>query len=312
MIKSPRLAHLLVLAFMSFALAMPGLMVPSPAMAESEPTQSRRILSVGGSITEILYELGLEDEIVAVDTTSVYPASALKEKPNVGYMRRLNAEGVLSVNPGIILAEFDAGPQEVIDILKSGSIPFITLPAAFSGQGIVKKIRLVGEAIGEVEKAEKLAKRVEAELEATQTLVEQIADSERKKVLFVLSTRGGRMMVGGSNSHASAAIEMAGGVNLMQSIEGYKAVDNEALLSNPPEVIVAMNHRAMTTGADELANHTALKNSPAVKNGRIIRMDGSYLLGFGPRTAFAVADLARHLYPDHPALKDLPKRDFSE
>ena len=68
------------------------------------------IIAIGGSITEIIYALGAEDKLVAVDSTSMYPASALERHPDVGYMRALSAEPVLSVNPDVILAIDDAGP----------------------------------------------------------------------------------------------------------------------------------------------------------------------------------------------------------
>ena len=60
-----------------------------------EVTDASRIVSIGGAVTEILYALGLDKNIVAIDTTSLYPPQALQEKPNVGYMRQLSPEGVL-------------------------------------------------------------------------------------------------------------------------------------------------------------------------------------------------------------------------
>jgi heme transport system substrate-binding protein len=60
-----------------------------------------RIVSVGGAVTEILYALGLDSRVIAVDSTSLYPPRALAEKPNVGYMRQLSAEGVLGLGPSL-------------------------------------------------------------------------------------------------------------------------------------------------------------------------------------------------------------------
>ena len=91
----------------------------------------------------------------------------------------------------------------------------------------------------------------------------------------------------------------------MQSVKGYKEVDNEALLSNPPDAILMMRRNEHAASDDMLAAHPALKASPAITNHQIIRMDGMYLLGFGPRTASAVSDLARQLYPDHVELVSL-------
>ena len=72
-----------------------------PRVARSAP--AGRIVSLGGAATEILYALGCGDRIVAVDVTSRYPA-ATREKPNVGYYRSLSAEGVLALNPDLIVA----------------------------------------------------------------------------------------------------------------------------------------------------------------------------------------------------------------
>jgi Periplasmic binding protein len=70
----------------------------------------------------------LQQKIVAVDTTSLYPPAALQEKPNVGYMRQLSAEGVLALSPTLILALQGSGPKETIDILGQSKIPFVAVP----------------------------------------------------------------------------------------------------------------------------------------------------------------------------------------
>ena len=274
---------------------------PAQAMAPD----SSRIVSIGGSVTEILYALGLKDQIVAVDDTSTFPPQALKEKPSIGYIRRLNAEGVLAAEPGMIISEAGAGPVEAVDSLKAAGIPITFIPTSYSPEGIIRKIEAVGAAVRAEKAAEKLAANVKADLDLTAHAISQIPDKDRTKVLFLFSVRDGRLMVGGKNSHAAAIIEMAGGINLMQSIEGYKMVDDEALLTNPPDVILMMKSHQGAVSNEDLAALPALAHSPAIKNARIIRMDGMYLLGFGPRTAQAVKDLAKQLYPDSEAIRDL-------
>src|SRR5690606_11549612 len=83
-----------------------------------------RIVSVGGAVTEILYALGLADRVVAVDSTSLYP-QAVRAKPNVGYMRQLSAEGVLGLNPSLVLASEASGPQETLAVLEAASVPLV-------------------------------------------------------------------------------------------------------------------------------------------------------------------------------------------
>jgi Periplasmic binding protein len=112
-----------------------------------EIADTRRVVSIGGSITEILYALGLQKNIVAVDTTSHYPPAALKEKPNVGYMRQLSAEGVLALSPTLVLALQGSGPKETIDVSEQSKVPFVVVPDKFSGEGILEKIRIIAQSM---------------------------------------------------------------------------------------------------------------------------------------------------------------------
>ena len=103
--------------------------------ASAESHKAERILSIGGSVTEIVYALGEEDRLVARDTTSTHPPDA-QSLPDVGYMRSLSPEGVLSVAPDLIVAEDGAGPPETIALLNAASIPFVTVPDRYSAEGV--------------------------------------------------------------------------------------------------------------------------------------------------------------------------------
>ena len=116
-----------------------------------------RIVSIGGAITEILYALGFENRLAGVDTTSLYPAAA-RDKPNVGYMRQLSAEGVLGLNPSLVLAVQGSGPKEAMDLLEAAKVPLVLVPETFSEQGLLDKIKLVGHAMGADKRAECLTR----------------------------------------------------------------------------------------------------------------------------------------------------------
>ena len=105
-----------------------------------------RIVSIGGAVTEILYALGMERHIAAIDTTSLYPPRAPAEKPNVGYMRQLSPEGVLGLAPTLILAIEGAGPKETMAVLEAARVPLVLIPDPYSGEGILEKIRTVARA----------------------------------------------------------------------------------------------------------------------------------------------------------------------
>ncbi|MCX8569251.1 MULTISPECIES: ABC transporter substrate-binding protein [Hyphomicrobiales] len=257
-----------------------------------------RVASVGGSITEIVYALGEEKSLVARDSTSVYPEAAFK-LPDVGYMRALSPEGVLSVNPSGILALEGSGPKEAVDVLKKASIPFINVPEGFSHKGIIDKIRVVGKALDVEAKAEALAKEVDGQLSEAEALTKDIPADQRKRVLFILSMQGGKILASGSNTAADGIIAMAGGVNAVEGYSGYKQLTDEAAITAKPDMILMMDREGQLAIDDsQIYGHPAIASTPAGQARKVIRMDGAYLLGFGPRTAGAVKDLAAALYGD--------------
>jgi iron complex transport system substrate-binding protein len=255
-----------------------------------------RIASIGGSVTEIVYALGEQDKLVARDSTSLYPEEALK-LPDVGYMRQLSPEGVLSVNPTGLLVVEGSGPKETIDVLKKASVPFISVPETFDHAGILEKIRVVGKAFGADEKAAALSAEVDADLAAAERLTAGVP--EKKRVLFVLSMQGGKILAAGSHTAANSIIELAGAVNAVEGYSGYKQLSDEAAVLARPDIILMMD-RGDGQGVSEadLFAHPAIAPTPAGQAKKLIRMDGNFLLGFGPRTAGAIRELATALYGD--------------
>jgi iron complex transport system substrate-binding protein len=268
------------------------LAVPFSAAAQ----EAKRIVSIGGTVTEIIYALGQGDRVVAVDTTSLYPAEA-SAKPNIGYVRQVSAEGVLSQTPDLILAEAGAGPVDSINILKASGLNFVSIPSPPDTAAIPDKIRAVGQAIGEVDKAEDLAKSVEVSLAAIEDKVKTTA-GPKKKVLFALSLANGRVMAAGTESSADAMIRLAGGENAVSTISGYKPLTDEAVIAAAPDVVLVMSGGAQHLTADQAFALPALAATPAGRNKAFVTMDGLYLLGLGPRAAAAASDLHAMLYPE--------------
>jgi heme transport system substrate-binding protein len=254
-----------------------------------------RIISIGGSVTEILYALGQDKRIVAVDITSLYPASALKEKPSVGYLRQLSPEGVLGLSPTLVLAAEGAGPKEAVSVIEAASVPFVHVPDRYTGEGIVEKIRLIAAATGQDRQGECLAKKVEADLAAVTGM--RAGVSKPARVVFILSFMNGRAMVAGRNTGADGIIRLAGAVNAIGEFEGYKIVSDEALIAAQPDSVLVMERSNSQLTADEVFSHAAFSSSPAALRKSFVSMEGLYLLGFGPRTARAARDLAHSLYP---------------
>lgn len=267
------------------------LALSAAALAQDGP---QRIVAIGGSLTEIVYALGQQDRLIARDTTSVFPREALK-LPDVGYMRALSPEGVLSVDPDLILTLEGAGPPEAMDVIRSASVPVVTVPESFDRDGVLAKVEAVGEALGVEDEAAELATRIDADLRAAEEAAS--GDGDPARVLFILSMEGGRVMASGTGTAADGMIRLAGGENAITDYPGYKQLTDEAIVTAAPDVILMMDRGGnLDPTPVDLSNQPALAATPAAEAGRVIRMDGAYLLGFGPRTADAAKELAAKLH----------------
>jgi iron complex transport system substrate-binding protein len=270
-----------------------------------------RIVSVGGAVTEILYALGADKNIVAVDTTSFYPLRAQTEKASVGYMRALSAEGVLGLRPSLIIATEGAGPKETMSVLEAAKVPLIVVPDHHDGDGIIEKIQIIAKAVGAEARGNCMIETVKNDLDSLAKLRPQI--KAPKRVMFVLSLVNGRAMVAGGHTAADGVIQMTGAINAVTDYDGYKPMSDEAVVAAAPDVILAMAHGGPNhVEAAELFALPAFSATPAAKNKRFIAIDGLSLLFFGPRTARAARELSIAIHPELAgASAQKPTRDDS-
>lgn len=263
-----------------------------PAVAQD---RAARIVSLGGAVTEILYELGVSERIVAVDTTSVHPPAAMATKPNVGYLRQLSAEGILSVRPTLVLAIEGAGPPDILKLVREAGVPVIGIPDVPTEAGVAGRIREVAQAVGEEEAGRKLTEAVAARFATLSLLRRRIERPVR--ALFILSYQNGRVMVGGGHTTADGMLALAGAENAAGTIEGYRPMTDEAIVAARPDVVVMMSVGPGGSPPADLFAGPALSQTPAGREKRLVTMNGLYLLGFGPRTPEAARELMLALHP---------------
>lgn len=191
----PRLISKLVLIL---GVTVCAISITAAAQPSATKPGTEKIVSVGGDITEIIYALKADDKIVAVDTTSTFPLTALKTKKSVGYMRALSTEGVLSTGATAIIASDRAGPPEVVAALKSSAVAFHEIQETNSPDGVGDKIRKVGSLIGHTPEADALAANVAAKFKALETVR---SDLGRKKTRAVDSSHTERARDSGWARH---------------------------------------------------------------------------------------------------------------
>ncbi|MBO6519748.1 MAG: ABC transporter substrate-binding protein [Rhodospirillales bacterium] len=260
------------------------------AAAAHADTRPLRVVSAGGDLTEIVYALGAGDRLVGVDSTSRHPGETQK-KAQIGYVRRVSAEGVLSLKPDLVLGANDLGPPPAVEQLRATGVRVAIAPEGDSPDGVLDKILFVGRHLGLDDEARRLAGEIREEM--TRAIETAAKSSRGRKVIFVLSVGDSGVLVGGENTAADAIIRLAGGENAARGFEGYKPMSRESILQAQPEVVLMMkNRQGGHRSTDRILDRPEFSMTPAVASGSLVTMDGLLLLGFGPRTPKAVAELS--------------------
>ena len=251
----------------------------------------KRIVSVGGALTETVYALGAGEYLVGSDTTSYYPAAAAAS-PKVGYQRTLSAEGILSLNPDLVILSGESGPPAVLAQLKSAGVNMLTLGAGRSVEDVKRNIETLSEALDKEQQGNKLI----AELTAASSKLEQALSQQNspKRIMFILQHSGGAPLVAGMGTAASSIIELSGSKNAVTEYEGYKPLSPESATAMAPDIILVTTQGLEQSGGEaSLLKIPGVSLTPAAKQGNVIAMDALFLLGFGPRVTEAALELNR-------------------
>ena len=276
-------------AFALFALlhtASAGSIVDSQGQTV-EVESPQRIVTVAGNVTETVFALGVGGQVVGVDASSLYPP-AVHQLPKIGYYRDINAEGILSMSPNLIIATDAAGPPGVLEQLRGSGVPLAVLDSAQSIEGAQGRIMQIATLLDRAAQGEELKAKMQAELESVSR------PEKAPKVLFIYARGGGTQMVAGRDTAAAAMIELAGGVNAVSGYEGYKPMNAEAIIqANPDCILFTQRGLDSVGGVDAAAQLSGVSLTTAGQNKKIIAIDDLVLLGFGPRTAQGVVELSK-------------------
>ena len=255
-----------------------------------------RIVVAGGSITEILFFLNESQNIVAVDTTSNFPEET-KSFPSIGYVRSLSAEGVLSLNPTLILGENDMGPQNVLEQLKKSRVELRVLDEKNSILGIEDKISCIASILGK-KKNDNLVKNINFQ-NSTHTLKKVSKVNSKKDIrgLVILMMQGTSPVVAGRNTSGEDFLKMVGSKNTMSSFEGWKPAGKEAiLLSNPNFILITKRAIKNYSSLNLFLKESGIEMTEAAQNKNVYSLDGMSFLGFGPRTIDSGLEISNKIY----------------
>lgn len=259
--------------------------------------ETQAIVPTGGVVTEILCALGAQQQLVAIDSTSVWPAS-VKKLPSVGYVRALSAEGIIALEPSLVLSTTEAGPKAALDQLASAGLPVVQLPGEKGDKTVAtleRRILAIGHLLGAAPAARKLAEAVRSDLAAARAVV---ARHEPGKVLMLFGPRPGSLMVAGEGSGGATLLAEIGLASAHGEIRGYKPVSAEGLATMQPELILVAAHQGTGLTPAQVAGMAGVAQTPAGQQQRIIVVDSVRFLAGGPRMGEAALELVKTLWPE--------------
>ena len=260
-------------------------------------TSSERIVSLNGSTTEILFALGVGDNVVGCDASSTYPKGVKEKLPSVGYQYGLNAEGILSLNPTLIIGRDDVRPPQVVQQLRMAGVTVLLLKEPRSFETAKQRLLTIGKAVGREKKAAELTEALAVDIKKLETKLASRKEQSKQKALFLYLRGTQTTLVLGTDTAPGAMFDIIGVENAAGSIKGNKPMTAEAVIAAQPDVYVLFTTSLKSVGGvDGLLKLPGLAHTPAGQNRRVVTLDGQYLSGFGPRCGRAALDLFRGIY----------------
>ena len=256
------------------------------------PFPPKRIVSLAPNVTEILFSLGLDEEIVGVSIHCNFPEKA-NTKVRIGSYIRLDFEKIISLNPNLIIATGAGNTRDMVDRLgQLGFSTYVIYPKNFSD--ILKNIAHIGQVVNREKEARVI---IEGLRKRSQRVIELTKDLPRPKVFIQIGEAP--LVTVGKGSFADDLIRLAGGENIAgKEKEVYPRFGMEEILKRSPEVIVISSMNPKGDYQKVLQEWNRWKTIPAVKNGRVHIIDSDLIDRPSPRIIEGLEEFASILHPE--------------
>lgn len=260
-------------------------------------SDTSRIVSLWGNITEVLFSLGVGDQVVGRDVASTFEEA--NDLPVVTQSHDVSAESVLSLRPTLVFAQTDTGPPEALDAIRNAGIPVVIVAAPESMDDITPRVDLIAQAVGLPAEGAALAQRTHDQIAAVQESIPADARSPRIAFLYMRG-QAGVYLLAGPGSGADSMIQAAGAEDAGTAIgldKPFTPLTSEALVKAAPEVILMTTSGLESVGGVEgMISIPGVGQTPAGQTKRIITVEDGLLYSFGSRTAVALASLINQIY----------------
>jgi iron complex transport system substrate-binding protein len=249
------------------------------------PQSPKRIISLAPSVTEILFALGLDDQVIGVSDADDYPPDRVTGKPRVGGVQ-VNVEMVVGLRPDLVLG-LPSLQRTVLDRLIGLRLPVVAVDAR-SLPEIYTQIDLLGRVSGHAE----VARRLVSEMQSRErTIMASVHGRQSPRVYVEI---WGEPLAGvGGGTFLDDLIWRAGGTNILSDLRGWPQVAAETVIARNPEIIV-LTHPGRTI----VLHRRGWSSIAAIRSGRVTEIESSIVSKPGPRIVLGLEQLARILHPE--------------
>ncbi|MFI1443109.1 hemin ABC transporter substrate-binding protein [Streptomyces fructofermentans] len=262
---------------------------------------ARRVVPLSGSLSEIVFTLGLGDRVVARDITATFAQAG--KLPVVTRNHDVSAESVLSLKPDLVLAEATTGPEEAMDQIRDAGVPVLVVAPARGLGDVGPRIGAVARSLGVPAAGKELTERSEQRIAAVRKGIPRRGDRPRVAFLYLRGSASVHL-IGGRGSGATSLLEAAGAVDAGAESglrKDFTAITTEALSGAAPDAILVMSKGLESVGGvDGLVEIPGVAQTPAGMNRRVVAIEDGVLLNYGPRTDRVLTSIVDQLYGDTP------------
>ena len=254
----------------------------------SESPVTQKVVALANGAGEIISAMGFKSILIGRDIAST--DVDLKSVPIVTSGHQVVAEKIIALTPDLVIVDKSTGPQSALDALAVAGIRVVTTPEAWTLGDMPAKVRAIADAIGVPASGAALNTALNSSLEKLQ------ASPEKSRVVF-LYLRGGSSiyLIGGKGSGADSLISAVGALDVGAATltNPFSAMTSELLASLNPDVLLVMSKGLQSVGGvSGLLQLPGIAQTAAAKNRRVIAVDDSLLLSFGPRTPDLIEQLS--------------------
>jgi iron complex transport system substrate-binding protein len=252
--------------------------------------EPQRIVSISPAETEVLFALGLGEQVVGVTEWCDYPAEA-KAKAKVGDMNS-NMEAILALNPDVIIGGYTLNAEAVKKLRELGKRVFTVEPKTIDQ--VMERILQVGTITNRQAEAEKVVLSMKEKRQQVIDAVAQVTDAQKQKIYLEFDA----MWTVGKGEFGDDLIRLSGAKNIARDKQGWVQINDEFIITQNPGVIIYASYTQDNAVGEAIKKRSGWSAIEAVKQNRVIGLDANMISRPGPRITDGLFEIAKGVYPE--------------